>query len=139
EERKQLAELNLAAGKRAKGSSAYATALMYLSTGAGLLPAGPFAHRQELEFEFQLHSADCEICMGSLRDAGERLATLATSAVDVVQRCSVARRRMELHTMLGTSEKAIEIGVECLGHVGISFPVDPTTEEVSAEYDRIWA
>src|SRR5262249_9203802 len=38
EERHQLAELNLAAGRRAKASSAYASALTYLTAGAALLP-----------------------------------------------------------------------------------------------------
>src|SRR5262249_15832475 len=38
DEREQLAELNLAAGTRAKASSAYASALTYLTAGAALLP-----------------------------------------------------------------------------------------------------
>ena len=37
EEREQLAELNLIAGKRAKASTAYASALAYLVAGAALL------------------------------------------------------------------------------------------------------
>jgi serine/threonine protein kinase len=37
EERDQLAELDLIAGKRAKGSTAYASALAYINAGAGLL------------------------------------------------------------------------------------------------------
>ena len=37
EEREQLAELNLMAGKRAKASTAYASALTYLLAGRGLL------------------------------------------------------------------------------------------------------
>jgi predicted ATPase len=37
DEREQLAELNLSAGKRAKASTAYASALSYLVAGVGLL------------------------------------------------------------------------------------------------------
>ena len=40
EERDQLAELNLIAGKRAKGSTAYASALTYLIAGTALLARG---------------------------------------------------------------------------------------------------
>ena len=40
EEREQLAELNLIAGKRAKASTAYTSALRYLIAGAGLLGDG---------------------------------------------------------------------------------------------------
>ena len=38
-ERERLAELNLIAGRRAKSSTAYASALTYLTAGASLLPA----------------------------------------------------------------------------------------------------
>src|SRR5262252_7170434 len=59
DEREQLAELNLAAGKRAKASSAYASALAYLTAGAALLPEDAWERRQELAFELELHRADC--------------------------------------------------------------------------------
>ena len=38
DEREQLAELNLIAGRRAKATTAYASALTYLTAGAALLP-----------------------------------------------------------------------------------------------------
>jgi len=55
DEREQLAELNLAAGKRAKASSAYASALTYLTAGAALLPEDAWERRQALAFELELH------------------------------------------------------------------------------------
>ena len=72
EEREQLAELNLAAGKRAKASSAYASALTYLTSGAALLPEDAWERRQELAFELELHLADCEVCTGALQVAEQR-------------------------------------------------------------------
>src|SRR4029077_16587313 len=47
DEREQLAELNLIAGKRAKGSTAYASALMYLVTGEALLAEDSWERRRE--------------------------------------------------------------------------------------------
>src|SRR5262249_25687891 len=101
EERAQLAELNLAAGKRANAASAYASALTYLTAGASLLPANGWERRQELAFELDLHRADCEVCTGALQAAEEGLAALATRAAGTVQRCAVAHRRAHLSTMLG--------------------------------------
>src|SRR5262249_10124102 len=46
DEREQLAEFNLLAGKRAKASTAYASALYYLSAGAGLSPADWWERRR---------------------------------------------------------------------------------------------
>jgi predicted ATPase len=55
DERAQLAELNLIAGKRAKASTAYASALKYLVAGAGLLPDDGWGGRRELSFALELH------------------------------------------------------------------------------------
>jgi PAS domain S-box-containing protein len=137
QERELLAELNLAAGKRAKGSAAYGSALTYLNTGAALLPENTWERRQELTFELELHLADCEVCTGALRAAEERLAALATRAVGTIQRCFVARRRVALYAMLGQGERAVTVALECLRHVGIDWSAHPSAAEARREYERI--
>ena len=77
EEREQLAELNLIAGKRAKATTAYASALNYLSAGAALLPDDCWERRHELAFSLELHRAECEFLTGALADAEARLAGAA--------------------------------------------------------------
>src|SRR5262249_51938009 len=138
DEREQVAELNLAAGKRAKASSAYASALTYFTAGATLLPEDAWERRQELAFELELHGADCEMFAGELRRAEERLVALATRTVGTLQRCAVARRRADLHTMLGAGERAVAVALECLRHVGIDWSAHPTEVETRGEYERIW-
>src|SRR6516164_4186901 len=138
-EREQLAELNLAAGRRAKASSAYASALTYLTAGAALLPEDAWERRQDLAFELELHLSDCEICTGGLHAAEGRLAALAARAVGTVQRCAVAHRRVDLYTMLGAGERAVAVGLECLRHVGIDWSAHPTDAETRREYGRIWS
>jgi PAS domain S-box-containing protein len=139
EERERLAELNLAAGKRAQASSAYASALRYLGTGAAMLPENAWECQQKLAFALELHSADCEVCTGALGAAEGRLAALAKRVADTVQRCAVARRRVDLCTMLGASDQAVAVGLECLRNVGIDLPVHPTKVQALAEYERIWS
>jgi predicted ATPase len=139
EEREKLAELNLIAGKRAKASSAHASALTYFTAGAALLPEDAWERRQELAFALQLYSADCEMCTGALQAAEQRLATLATRAAGTVQRCDVAQQRADLYAMLGTSERAVVVGLECLRHIGIDWPARPTDEEARSEYERFWS
>src|SRR4029453_749154 len=139
DERVQFAELNLIAGKRAKASSAYRSALTYLAAGTVLLPEDAWEHRQELIFELELHSADCDICSGALQTAERRLAALATCAFGTLQRCAVARRRVDLFTMLGDGDRAVAVGLECLPNVGITWPAHPTEGMARAEYERIWS
>src|SRR5262249_33579570 len=89
DEREQVAELNLIAGKRAKASSAYASALTYLTAGAALLPEGAWELRHDLAFELELHAADCEVYAGAVQVADQRLAALAQRALSTVQKCIV--------------------------------------------------
>jgi PAS domain S-box-containing protein len=138
EEREQVAQLNLVAGKRAKASTAYASALAYLEAGSELLAEDTWERQQELAFELEMHRADCELCMGALSSAEERLEYLASRAVDTVQRAVVASRRVDLHTMLGAFDRAVEVGLEYLRHVGIDWPAHPTEMQANREYQRIW-
>ncbi|TPK96956.1 PAS domain S-box protein [Mesorhizobium sp. B2-4-12] len=138
-EREQLAELNLAAGKRAKASSAYGSALTYLTAGAALLPVDAWERRQELAFELELHPADCEVCTGALQAAEERLNSLAARVVGTVQRCAVGRRLVDLYAMLGAGEQAVAVALECLQGVGIDWSPHPSEEETRREYERIWS
>src|SRR5262249_49148879 len=137
DEREQVAELNLIAGKRAKASSAYASALTYFTAGAAMLPADAWGRRQELAFELELHRADCEVYAGELQGAEERLAALATRTVGTIQRCIVAHRRVDLYIILGAGERAVTIALECLRHVGIDWSAHPTEADARSEYERI--
>ncbi len=139
DERERLAKLNLAAGKRAKASSAYSSALTYLSAGAALLPEDAWEDQQEVAFALELHSADCEICVGALQAAQERLTALAARVVSTLQRCVVAHRRSYLHTMVGEFEDAVAVALECLRQVGIDWSRHPTELETRNEYGRIWS
>ncbi len=139
DEREQLAELNLIAGKRAKASSAYASALTYLSAGAALMRGGAWERRQALAFALELHAADCELWMGALPSVEARLAALGSRAADTVQRAAVASRRVDLYTMLGAGERAVAVGLEYLRQVGIDWAAHPTQLEAHREYERIWS
>src|SRR4029453_7446859 len=118
---------------------AYASAMAYLTAGAAMLPEDAWGRRQDLAFELALQPADCEVCMGALPAAEERLATLAPRAAGAIQRCAVARRRVNLYTMLGAGERAVTVTLECLGQVGIDWSPHPTEVEARSEYERFWS
>ena len=69
DEREQLAEFNLTAGKRANASTAYASALSYFAAGRGLLAEDCWERRRELIFALDHRRAECEILTGALSDA----------------------------------------------------------------------
>src|SRR6202034_3233816 len=73
EERLQVAALNLVAGKRAKGSTAYASALQYFFAGLALLTDAASERNHDLTFQLELQRAECEFLTGELTVAAERL------------------------------------------------------------------
>ena len=138
-EREQLAELNLIAGKRAKASTAYASALTYFVAGASMLPEDCWEHRHELMFALELNRAECEFLTGALTEAEQRLAMLSTRAASTVERATVASLRVDLYTTLDQSSRAVAVGLEYLRHLGIDWSPHPTEADARREYGRIWS
>jgi len=139
EDREQLAELNLLAGQRAKATTAYASALTYLTAGAVLLPEDSWEHRHELTFALELHRAECEFLTGALAEAEQRLEALSARAANTVERATVACLRVDLYTALDQSSRAIAVGLDYLRHLGIDWSPHPTDEEARREYERVWS
>jgi PAS domain S-box-containing protein len=138
-EREQLAELNLLAGQRAKASTAYVSALSYLTTGLALLPKDGWHRRRELAFALELNRAECEFLTGALAEAEQRLEALSARTTDAVERATVARLRVELYVALDRSDCAVAVGLEFLRPLGIEWSPHPTAEEARCEYQRIWS
>jgi PAS domain S-box-containing protein len=139
EERDQLAEFNLIAGKRAKASTAYASALAYVSAGAALLAEESWERRRELIFELELNRAECEFLTGQLSVADERLAALTSRATTTVEQAIVASLHMDVCTTLDQSGRAVAVCLDYLRNVGIEWSPHPKEEEVRSEYERIWS
>ena len=85
DERFQVAELNLVAGKRAKASTAYASALKYFIAGVALLTNDPWERHHDLIFQLELHRAECEFLTGELTIAAERVEMLRSRAANTVE------------------------------------------------------
>ncbi|MDB6090156.1 MAG: histidine kinase [Gammaproteobacteria bacterium] len=139
DERQQLAELNLLAGKRAKASTAYASALRYLVAGAALLPGDSWERRHELIFGLELHRAECEFLTGALAVSEERLKLLAVHAANTVERATITRLRLNVYTTLDQSERAVEVCLDYLAHLGVDWLPHPTRAQALGEYERIWS
>jgi PAS domain S-box-containing protein len=138
EELDPIAELNLNAGRRAKASTAYVSALNYLTAGASLLPEDSWERRHELIFALELHTSECEFLTGQLAAAAERLATLSSRAANTVELATVACLRIDVYTALAQSDLAVAVCLDYLRHLGVDWSPELTDEEVRREYERIW-
>jgi PAS domain S-box-containing protein len=139
DEREQLAEFNLIAGKRAKASSAYASALNYLIAGAALLADDCWDRRPELILELELHRAECEFLTGELATAEARLTMLSSRAANAIDKATVACVRVDLYTTLDRSDRAVDVCLAYLRHLGIDWSPHPPEEQARREYERTWS
>jgi predicted ATPase/transcriptional regulator with GAF, ATPase, and Fis domain len=139
EEREEVAGLNLIAGRRAKSSAAYASALTYLVAGAELLPEDGWDRRHDLAIALELNRAECEYMTAQLGPAEERLTALAARAATLVEQAAVAALRVDLYTTIDQSDRAITVGLEYLRRLGVNWSAHPSDEEVRREYEGIWS
>ncbi|MBN3751663.1 AAA family ATPase [Paraburkholderia sp. Tr-20389] len=139
DEREQLARFNLIAGRRAKASTAYSSALAYLTTGAERLQDDCWEDEHELMFALQLNRAECEFLTGRLALAEERLAMLSHRAATTVEQAHVACLRMDVYLTLDLSGRAVDVCLDHLRQVGIDWSAHPEETDVQREYGNIVA
>ena len=139
DERDQLAELNLIAGKRAKASAAYASALKYFIAGAALLTKDAWERRRDLIFALELARAGCEFVTGELEAADERLTALSSRTGNNLERAVVVCLLMDACVERLQPDRAIAAALDYLRHVGIEISPHPTEGEVRREYERVWS
>ena len=138
-EKEQLAEFNLAAGRRAKASTAYVSALRYLLAGAALLSEDRWEQRPDLVFALELQQAECQFLTGDFASAEDRLTMLAARAATSIDRATVACLRIDLYMTRDRNDRGVGVSLDYLRHLGIDWSPHPTEEESRREYERTWS
>jgi predicted ATPase/transcriptional regulator with GAF, ATPase, and Fis domain/tRNA A-37 threonylcarbamoyl transferase component Bud32 len=115
-ERLRLAELNLAAGRRAKASAAFPSAFGYFAGGTALLPPDAWARHHELAFALHLERAEAEYLTGRLDEAERSYATLLERAATPLE-----------------SGDAIRAGLAALRLLGLELPEDRVEQRAALE------
>ncbi|MBV8329937.1 MAG: AAA family ATPase, partial [Verrucomicrobia bacterium] len=138
DERKEAAELNLIAGRRAKASAAYAAALRYLAAGAALLTEDDGERSYDLAFALEFERAECEFLTGDLAASEQRLSQLGRRARTLADRTAVTCLLINLFVTLNQCDRSINVGLEYLRSFGIEWAPHPTRHQMQQEFDRIW-
>ena len=139
DEREQLAELNLIAGKRAKASTAYTSALKYLIAGAALLVEDRGSAGMSSPSRSNCTGPSARSRMAESAAAEERLTMLSSRAANTVELAAVTCLRVDLYMILDENDRAVDVCLDYLRHLGVEWSPHPTEEEVRREYERIWS
>ena len=138
DDKAQVAQINLRAGTKAKGATAYVSACLYFAAGMALLEEGDWDERYELMYPLWLERAECEFLSGNFESAEQLIAKLLQRSVSKRDKALVYRLKIDLHIVKSESPQAIASGLSCLRLFGIEMWEYPSREQLEAEYERIW-
>lgn len=129
QERHELAQLNLMAGKKAKASTAYSSAIAYLKIGIQLLPFNPWESDYNLTLSLYSEATEASYLCGEI-DAMEDFAQeILQHAKAITDTAIVYEVKIEAYTVQGKLLAAIDTAMQFLQPIGIEFPKEPTHKD----------
>src|SRR3984957_14956503 len=136
-ERVRAAELNFVAGRKAKASTAYASASNYLAAGIAILSDEGWQRSYDLMLGLFLERTECEILKPNLEQAAGLVEALLIKAQSKIDQAEICRLRMLLELRQGNYAPAVRTALECLRTFGVDLPDSPTPEQMRAEYEEM--
>jgi PAS domain S-box-containing protein len=137
DEKAQVATINLRAARKAKVSTAYASACAHLAAGTALLDERDWSSQYELMFSLRLERAECEFLTGNFGIAEQLIGELLQRAASKVDQAAVYRLKVDFHVIKSETRQAVASALACLRLFGIDLPAHPTWEQVQAEYETV--
>jgi PAS domain S-box-containing protein len=138
DEKAQVATIDLRAGRKAKASTAYASACAYLAAGMALLDDRDWDSQYQLTFSLRLERAECELLSGNFETAEQLIVELLQRGASRVDQAAVYRLKVQFHVMKSENQQAVASALMCVRLFGFDLPAHPTWEQVHAEYETIW-
>jgi predicted ATPase len=137
-EKAEVATISLRAGRKAKASTAYASARAYFSAGMGFLDERDWSSQYELTFILWLERAECEFLTGDFERTEQLIVELLQRGASKVDQAAVYTLKVQLHIVKGEYPQAVDSALACLGLFGIDLPARPTWQQVQVEYESVW-
>jgi PAS domain S-box-containing protein len=132
-ERERVIALNLMAGKRAKRSSAYASARNYFARAASLLSPNAWTLRHADTFELHILLSECEYLVGDFAAADTLFDMILGKARTDLEEARVYSLRIKLYQVAGKYDEGLAVAVKALSHFGVTFPT--TDQDISKAVD----
>jgi len=136
EERVAVAELDLAAARRARAATAYASALAYARAGRHLLHQDDGQRDTPLAFALGLLQAECRLLTGDVTAARDELALMARAARGSIELAAVTCLQIDLYTLIDRSDLGVEVALRYLASVGVEWTAHPSRSSLDEEYGR---
>ncbi|MBN9350312.1 MAG: AAA family ATPase [Chitinophagaceae bacterium] len=132
-ERNHLVILNLKAGTKAKQSSAYDAALVYLKTGYELLKEDSWQSDYDLTWKLYEEIQHCTYLTGDWEGADQWSEAMLQHAKTPIEKALVLSARTRQYATIGKMRESILAACEGLSFLGFEFLQEPTSQNVDEE------
>ncbi len=130
QERCQLAELNLIAGRQAKAAAARSPAIGYLTIGAALLENEGWQTQYELALALHVEACEAASAIGDYQQVEALAAVVLQQAKTLLDKVKVCELKIQAQTVQNNSLAAVNTALEILTNLGLSFPQEPTSADI---------
>ncbi|MDB9514153.1 AAA family ATPase [Kamptonema animale CS-326] len=121
EERAALARLNLAAGQKARNSTAYSAARSFVQTGINLLSTNCWQTQYELALHLYVAGTETAYLNGDFESMEEMAAEVLLRATTILDKVKIYEIQIAALTAQSQTLEAIARGQEILAELGVEF------------------
>lgn len=136
-QRLELAELNLAAGRKAKQATAYDAADSYLAQGRSLLPEGSWQTYYDLTLALWLKSIEIAYLRGDYAQMQALAETVLNQARSLLDRIPAYEVLIQAEVAQHQLLSAVELGLHVLTLLGSALPQEPTEAQVMESFQTV--
>ncbi|WP_442936706.1 ATP-binding protein [Nostoc sp.] len=123
-DRQALAQLNLQAGVKARKSTAYAAARVYLQTGMKLLRANCWQYQYELTLNLYVAATEASYLNGDFAGMEQLAALVLQQAQTILDKVKIYKIQIVALVAQSQMLEAIAVGTEALAQLGVEFPTE---------------
>ncbi|MEA5574477.1 AAA family ATPase [Calothrix sp. UHCC 0171] len=132
----QLAELNVTAGRQAKQSTAYSSAVNYFQTAIQLLAASVWERDYPLALSLYTDIIEATYLNGDFETMERLLSELQKQAKTNLDLIKAQEIQIEALVAQGKLLESLNLGLGILAQFGIKFPQTPTLEDYTTALER---
>ncbi|MDF0556962.1 AAA family ATPase [Kamptonema sp. UHCC 0994] len=129
-EREALAQLNLEAGGKARSSTAYAAANIYLQMGIELLTPQCWQTQYELTLNLYVAAAEISYLNGDFDGLEQRAALVLQEAQTILDRVKIYEIEIAAQTAQSKVLETIAVARDALLQLGIELPAEPDQAKI---------
>ncbi|HIK18119.1 MAG TPA: GAF domain-containing protein, partial [Leptolyngbyaceae cyanobacterium M33_DOE_097] len=137
DERLEIAQLNLIAGQKAKGAIAYGVSKKYLTTARECLTTSSWQTDYDLTLKLYAETTEIAFLCGEFNQVEQWVAIVLQQAKTVLDKVKVYEVTIQSCIAQNQLLEAINIGLQVLRQLEISFPERPSQSDVQLELDVI--